>query len=225
VPDLGAAEGVERPPKGVPMRTSKRISIALFSLTVFTLSCSVNSPATFEEPTPAVPEVDRIPSEALLRAEADEIARFLQDRNTGLLPAEVVHLSRVIVVEAHRAGLPPALVLAVIEVESGGRNFVTSKVGARGLMQLLPTTAAAVAAGSAVPWSGPETLFDPVANVRLGVRYLRELIDRYDSIPTGLAAYNWGPGRIGGRLRRGEPIPRRYADRVLAAWAGAGSEI
>jgi soluble lytic murein transglycosylase-like protein len=225
VPDLGAAERVERPPKGVPMRASDRVSVALLSLTVFTVSCAVLPPATVEEAPTAFVEVARNPPESLLGAEAAEIALALRDRETGLLPAEVVHLSRVIAVEAHRGGLPPALVLAVIEIESGGRNFAISTVGARGLMQLLPTTAAAVAASSEVRWSGPETLFDPVANVRLGVRYLQDMIERYDNVRTGLAAYNWGPGRIAGRMRRGEPIPRRYADRVLAAWSGAGREI
>jgi soluble lytic murein transglycosylase-like protein len=207
------------------MRASDRVSVALLSLTVLTVSCSVLPPVAVEGAPTALREIDRNPPESQLRAEAAEIARVLLDRDTGLLPAEVVHLSRVIAFEAHRAGLPPALVLAVIEIESSGRNFAVSKVGARGLMQLLPTTAAAVAAGTTLPWSGPETLFDPVANVRLGVRYLKDMIERYDSVHTGLAAYNWGPGHIAGRLRRGEPIPRRYADRVLAAWAGDGREV
>ena len=207
------------------MRTTDRVSTALLSLLVLTVSCSV-VPATVEtEPTPVF-VVDRNPPEAVILAEAAEIARVLRDRDTGLLPAEVVHLSRVIAVEAHAAGLPPAFVLAVIEVESSGRNFAVSKVGARGLMQLLPATGEDVAAAdSDVAWRGPETLFDPAANVRLGVSYLEDLIARYANVRIGLAAYNSGPARIAGRLRRGESIPGRYADRVLDVYAGADREI
>jgi soluble lytic murein transglycosylase-like protein len=68
---------------------------------------------------------------------------------------------------------------------------------------------------------GPATLFDPVLNVQLGVLYLRELIDRYGSVRIALAAYNWGPTRIGERLRRGEPVPALYAQRVLSVYEEA----
>jgi soluble lytic murein transglycosylase-like protein len=207
------------------MRTTDRASAALLSLIVTTVSCAV-VPAVVVEPAPnAQFEVDRDPPEEIIHAEAAWIAGVLRDRETGLLPAEVVHLSRVIAVEAHRAGLPPALVLAVIDVESGGRNFVVSNVGARGLMQLLPTTGEFVAGRIDLPWRGAETLVDPVANVRLGVSYLEDMIGRYANRRTGLAAYNWGPARIGGRLRRGEPVPKDYVDRVLAAYAGTGRAI
>jgi hypothetical protein len=224
VPDLGAAGWVERLPKGAAMRTTDRVSTAVLSLLVLTVSCSV-VPATVETKPAPLFVVDRNPPEAVILAEAAEIARVLRDRDTGLLPAEVVHLSRVIAVEAHAAGLPPAFVLAVIEVESGGRNFAVSEVGARGLMQLLPTTGEGVAADSDVAWRGPETLFDPAANVRLGVSYLEDLIARYANVRIGLAAYNSGPARIARRLRRGESIPGRYADRVLDVYAGGDREI
>jgi soluble lytic murein transglycosylase-like protein len=46
---------------------------------------------------------------------------------------------------------------------------------------------------------------------------LRELRDRYGSVSVALAAYNWGPGRIDRRLRRGSPLPVVYAGRVLDA--------
>jgi len=206
------------------MRTTDRASTALLSLLVLTVSCSVVPAVVEGEPHPLV-VVDRNPPEAVILAESAEISRVLHDWDTGLLPAEVVHLSRVIAVEAHAAGLPPAFVLSVIEVESGGRNFAVSEVGARGLMQLLPATGEDIAAGSDVAWRGPETLFDPAANVRLGVSYLEGLISRYANVRIGLAAYNWGPARIAGRLRRGEPIPGRYADRVLDVYAGAEREI
>ena len=83
-------------------------------------------------------------------------------------------------------------------------------------MQLRPATAEAVAARAGVPWHGRRTLFDPVANVRLGVTYLEELVRRFGSVSTALAAYNWGPTRISKRLRHGQSVPVAYAQRVLA---------
>ena len=144
-----------------------------------------------------------------------DIARTLRSLHTGLLPAEIEHVSRVIVEEARRVDLSPALVLAVIRVESSGYNFARSHAGALGLMQLLPDTGAWVAKRNGIPWHGPETLFDSATNVRLGIAYLDQLIARYGSVHTALAAYNWGPTKISRFIRNGRPVPAVYADRVL----------
>ena len=201
------------------MRTMNRAFLLLLSLMLTTLSCAVQPSVNLE----AGPIAEAEPAET--HAEIAGIERALRSWDSGLRPAEIDHLAGVIASEARRAELPPTLVLAVIEVESGGHNFAVSHVGARGLMQLLPTTGAFVAAAADLPWHGPETLFDPVANVRLGVRYLQRLLERYPDLRTALAAYNWGPGHISRRLRHGEPLPRQYADRVLSAWSGTGREI
>jgi soluble lytic murein transglycosylase-like protein len=207
------------------MRTSDRASVLLLSLLLTTISCALAPVTPVEQVQRPIFAVDRNPPPEVLRAETAEIARFLRERETGLPYGEVRHLARVIAVEAHRAGLPPSFVLAVIDVESGGRNFAVSNAGARGLMQVLPATGEAVAAEIGVPWRGASTLFDPVANVRLGVRYLASMIERYRNLHTALAAYNWGPSQVAGRVRRGEAVPRAYGDRVLAAYAGTGREI
>ena len=111
------------------------------------------------------------------------------------------------------------LVLAVIAVESGGHAFAVSPVGALGLMQILPPTGEELAQKLGVSWKGAQTLFDPYVNVRLGSAYLRELADRYDGeLSTALVAYNWGPGRIDRRIRRGSPLPKKYARLVFDAY-------
>ncbi len=114
--------------------------------------------------------------------------------------------------------------IGVFQVESSGNAFAVSHVGAIGLMQLRPTTAEEVAGWLGIRWTGASLLFDPVANVRLGVKYLSSLVERYDDIPTALAAYNWGPTRIAQKIRRGDAIPAAYSDRVLAKY-GATTAI
>ena len=152
--------------------------------------------------------------------DVEEIANSLRRlRFTGLLPADITYLAKVIDREAQRQDLSPALVLALIRVESSGYNFAKSKKGALGLMQLLPTTAAYVARKIGDPWEGPDSLYDSDTNIRLGVPYLRQLLNRYDgSVHNALAAYNWGPGRISGFIQAGKAVPAGYADRVLTTY-------
>jgi soluble lytic murein transglycosylase-like protein len=145
------------------------------------------------------------------------IAEQLASRRTSLGPAEIARLAAAVVSEARARDFDPSLVLAVIEVESGFDNFAVSPVGAVGLMQILPSTGEALARRLGIPWRGNRTLFDPAANVKLGVAYLHELRERFGHLPTALAAYNWGPGRIGRWVRSGSTLPAHYARRVLSA--------
>ena len=165
----------------------------------------------------------RVPDTLVLGADADAtsvvpdpVMQHVAERATSLTYAEVVTVAEAILRESHRFGLTPELVLAVIEVESRFDAFAVSGMGAMGLMQILPTTGEALAARLGMVWQGPRTLFDPAANVTLGIAYLAELRDRFGHWPTALAAYNWGPSAIGRRLSKGAPIPDGYAQRVLA---------
>ena len=147
------------------------------------------------------------------------VAEHLDSRRTGLEPADIARLAVAVISEARARDFDPSLVLAVIEVESGFDNFAVSPAGAIGLMQILPSTGEALARRLGIPWRGSRTLFDPVANVKIGVAYLHELRERFDHLPTALAAYNWGPGRIGRRVRSGSALPEHYAQRVLSTRA------
>ena len=72
---------------------------------------------------------------------------------------------------------------------------VTSKVGAMGLMQVMPATGAFLAVEEGVSWtSATRVLYNPILNIRLGCRYLNELVGLYEK-DGGLAAYNGGPKR------------------------------
>ena len=85
-----------------------------------------------------------------------------------------------------RTGLPMALLVAVARVESNLRTDARSERGARGLLQVMPATAAAIGLD-------PD---DPASNVLAGASYLRQLLDRFSSADTALAAYNAGPTAV-----------------------------
>jgi len=181
-------------------------AVLLAVLVVATLSCRV----------PDTPVLVGDVTAAAIVAAPDPVAQHVAERATNLTSAEVARVVEAIRRESLRFGLTPALVLAVIEVESRFDAFAVSGVGAMGLMQILPSTGEALAARLGIVWQGPRTLFDPAVNVTLGIAYLAEMRDRFEHWPTALAAYNWGPSAIGRRLSAGAPIPDGYAQRVLA---------
>lgn len=92
------------------------------------------------------------------------------------------------------ARVPGDWLLAVMRQESLFRADAISRAGARGLMQLRPSTAAKLARRWQLPAPTPDALFDPETAIALGAVYLRELMDRYDGqLGPALAAYNAGP--------------------------------
>lgn len=178
--------------------------------------------ASFGGPRPATVRGPEGPAQALRLEAVDPAvgaaaARLAESR--VLVPAEIGPLAEVLVAESRRRGFAPALVLAVIEVESRFHPFAASDAGALGLMQVMPATGEALARELGIDWRGERTLFDPIANLRIGLAYLEQMRDRFGDLPTALAAYNRGPAAIGGRVRRGAPIPEGYARRVLSAYA------
>jgi soluble lytic murein transglycosylase-like protein len=196
------------------MKASRRLAIAVSVLAISSVSCGVLPLAVDHRASSRGPLTD-------LSAEFSEkvatAARALGQLHTGLHRKELSRLAVTIAAESERAGIPVELILGIIRVESSGYNFALSAVGAMGLMQLMPSTAQAVADRAGIRWGGRSTLFDPAVNVRLGVDYLRELIDRYGSVETALAAYNWGPSRIAERIRLGQSVPATYSDKVMGA--------
>jgi soluble lytic murein transglycosylase len=91
----------------------------------------------------------------------------------------------------------PALLLSIVRQESGFDEDAVSGAGARGLMQLMPATAKAVARKLKVGYSRDRLLNDPEYNLQLGRAYLAHLVERYDgSSLLAVAAYNAGPGNV-----------------------------
>lgn len=94
----------------------------------------------------------------------------------------------IIIEEADRHEIDPALVKAIIMAESGYNPNAISEKGAKGLMQLMPSTAQDL---------GVEDVFNPQQNISGGVRYFKKLVNRFDGdIKLALAAYNAGSKKV-----------------------------
>jgi len=119
---------------------------------------------------------------------------------------------------AKRHGLDPDLIRGVIWVESRYNHRAKSPAGARGLMQLMPPTAAWLAQKLGTARANP---YDPEFNVAAGSLYLRDMIARYGGdVGLGLSAYNAGPGNVDRWRAQGlPPRNREYVQLVLDAKA------
>lgn len=119
-----------------------------------------------------------------------------------------------VVSEAMRQGVDPALALAVAANESSFNPDATSRVGAQGVMQLMPKTA---------KWLGVEDPYDPAQNIWGGVSYLKRLISQFGDSRTAVAAYNFGEGNVS-RGRQWPSETQVYVGRVMNSWNEYGGK-
>lgn len=137
-----------------------------------------------------------------------------ESKNLKSSSEEIQKISEVIVEESEVFGFDPLFILAVIEVESNFEIEAVSKSGARGLMQIIPSTFKEV--------SDSKRMFDPAENVRAGIRYLGKLSKTFSKPEKLLLAYNAGPGEAGAIIR-GESSHSSesavYADKVMSKYS------
>jgi soluble lytic murein transglycosylase-like protein len=125
--------------------------------------------------------------------------------------ARVLALSPLIEEAARIADVDSALLMAVIDVESGGDPRAVSPKGATGLMQLMPGTGER---------HGATNLYDPRQNISAGARYLGALMRQFGEMSLALAAYNAGEGAV---QKYGDQIPpyaetMSYVPKVIARY-------
>ena len=142
---------------------------------------------------------------------------------TGLLPTIKLQGAK---------GVDPYLIAAIIREESQYDVKAVSRVGAIGLMQVMPSTANNIAQRVGLPAVGREDLFDQETNIRIGVRYVEQLLEQFSgNLVYTIASYNAGPIAVGNWIsqNRGlnqdefvELIPyqetRQYVKRVLRSY-------
>ncbi len=133
-----------------------------------------------------------LPTTSPARRQSNHGFRVGMQRHSG-------HIAKV----AAEHGLAPELLHAVIQVESGYNANAVSPKGAVGLMQLMPATARRL---------GVADRHDPLANLRGGARYLRNLISLFGGdLSLALAAYNAGEGAVRAHALRIPPYPETIA--------------
>ena len=114
---------------------------------------------------------------------------------------------------SERYGVDADLIHCVIAIESNFNPKAVSPKNARGLMQLLPQTAAQL---------GVRNIFDPRENIEAGTRYLKDMLARYNNdLTLALAAYNAGPEKVEQYGRRVPPYSEtvKYVQRISRSYA------
>lgn len=150
---------------------------------------------------------------ALLRLELDRLRVVSANSARYRIPTD---LAGTIYDIALAEGIDPELAYALIRVESGFYQRAVSPVGAVGLTQVMPSTAFELD-----PTLRHSDLFRRDTNLRLGFRYLRWLLDRYDGdLRIALLAYNRGPGTVDSIRSRGMDPANGYA-RAVMSWANS----
>lgn len=123
------------------------------------------------------------------------------------MPPEAARWSGAIDRAARDAGIDPALLTAVVWVESGFRQDAVSHAGAIGLAQLMPGTAELMDVDP----------YDPEQNLAGGARFLAAMVEKFGRVDLALAAYNAGPARVSSLHDGGPgvPVSESYVEAVL----------
>ncbi len=144
-----------------------------------------------------------------------QIFKAIDDFQIGFNEEEIYQITDVIYTESKKYEYDPLFVLAIILTESSFKKGQKSHVGARGLMQVVPFVGKDLANRTGVEWEGSKTLFEPEANIKLGMLHLFEQILEFGDVKKALAAYNMGETKVRGLLRKNRDLPDMYINRVL----------
>lgn len=179
------------PEKGVIFMSERLLLVILFALGGLLLfSHPLLAP---EPPEPAGEEQNSL----LLHIEL-----FIRNYQPALSQGDLNEIMMGILESSERYRIDPRLITSLIAAESGFRKTAVSRMGARGLTQVMPDKIDGFDWREARP------------NINCGTAYLRKMLDRFNSVPLALAAYNAGPTRIA----KNDEWPREtrfYVSRVL----------
>ncbi|HUE77846.1 MAG TPA: lytic transglycosylase domain-containing protein [Longimicrobiales bacterium] len=145
----------------------------------------------------------------LVRLEMTRLQEIMEFSRRYDIPADLATAINDI---ALAEGIAPTLAFGLVQVESGFYRRAVSPVGAMGYAQLMPATAFEMD-----PTLEHADLFDRDTNLRLGFRYLRQMLDKYNGdLQLALLAYNRGPGTVDSIRRVGGDPSNGYARAVMA---------
>ena len=147
--------------------------------------------------------------------EKAEIVKAISAYRLSLDEDDVAALAAIIRAESEKYDHDWRLILAIIRAESQFNTRAKSHKGARGLMQVMPSTAEWLSPKMGLKYTGRDSLYDPEYNVKLGTRYLYMLHQRFGDIGKAIVAYNRGPDGLARYLRQGRKFPPTYLVRVM----------
>lgn len=201
-----------RVPRCLPLRLGGSVFWALVAfVTLAPMGISGGSyrpMSAYALPPRPLPEIRRAPVDPL-----NVVVSALSECSKVLTTRERWRLARIISTESAEHGYDPLFITALMQVESGCLSTARGG-GALGLVQLLPSTARAVARRLGVPWQGERTLTEPSSNIQLGLHYLRELEELLGDPYRAVAAYNLGPARVA-RMSSGRAKQTQYVRKIL----------
>ena len=221
--------GYRRPRRAPGRAFLRRFRQPIIGLSIAGAAAPLINAGTGPQPAADQPQ----PTEAdLARADAaaptptgdteDLLAAKIADEHHGSQEAKFVtdavgkydiseELARDIYQIAQEEGIGPKVAYGLVKTESSFRNTAVSNVGARGLTQVMPRTASWM-----IPGTKASDLHDQKTNLRLGFRYLNQMIGKYKgNVRLALLAYNRGPGTVDKIIKRGGDPNNGYADKVL----------
>ncbi len=156
--------------------------------------------------------IDRIERERIVESGADEVATVKRKRRERFWTSGSARIDSLIRQNGARYDVDPYLIFCVMEQESHFNTRALSPMGARGLMQLMPGTAARF---------GVRNSHDPAQNIMGGTRYLKTLLKRFNGrVDLVLAGYNAGEGAV---MKYGHRVPpyretRNYVRKISARY-------
>ncbi len=152
----------------------------------------------------------------LMRVELDRAKKVIGFSSQYGIDAE---LAGQIVDVARSEGIDPELAFRLVNLESEFNPHATSPVGALGLTQLMPSTARDYVKGITAA-----RLYEPATNLRIGLRYLRGLLDTYDGdVKLALLVYNRGPAAVAKSRAQGDNPSNGYDRIVTKGYRGRGT--
>jgi soluble lytic murein transglycosylase len=143
------------------------------------------------------------------------IYRWVKSRLPAEYKKQYKKIAQAVIDESFKQEFDPVFLVSIIQSESGFKPRQIGGVGEIGLMQIRPSTAKWIAKKNGMPWKGKKTLFDPVANIRIGAAYLGFLRERFDMhARLYIAAYNMGQTNVD--IAREHNIwPKEYSSHVM----------
>jgi hypothetical protein len=172
--------------------------LILIALTLTGLNLVWSGSNSYEPPNNGVNILSTVKN---ISKNEDHVASFIPEleifqqiiRHSRIDQPLALKLASIINSESKKYDIDPYLILSIIQVESRFSPTAVSHKGARGLMQLMPTTGRYVANKYDLPLKNTRSLFDPATNIRLGIAYLSYLENIYGNMDYALFAYNHGP--------------------------------